>query len=354
MLRIKGMQPVTFARAWLTGWRPIPTPTHVFVCVADHYEPDWRGASPELQHARVRRWVDEYGPATDGLGDERGRPPQHTFFYPVEAYDDLLIERLAALVRSGFGDIEVHLHHDDDNSAALRDLLELSVEKLHSQHGLLSRDRSGQLRYGFVHGNWALDNSHPTGRWCGVNDELTILRETGCYADFTMPAAPCGAQTKTINQIYYAIDHPQRPKSHDTGQPARTGQRGPTDGLLMIQGPLLIHQSKPWRKPKLENGDLRGTQPPTAERFANWLRAGVAVEGHPRWLFIKLHTHGTQEPITDVLLGPPMREFHQALGRMAGDQGFKYHYVTAREMAQLVHQAERGLPDPDFDNLDWD
>ena len=46
------------------------------------------------------------------------------------------------------------------------------------------------------------------GRYCGVNDELTVLRETGCYADFTMPAAPDVSQTRTINAIYYAADDP--------------------------------------------------------------------------------------------------------------------------------------------------
>src|SRR5438132_607974 len=62
---------------------------------------------------------------------------------------------------------------------------------LAQRHGLLARDRTtGALGYGFIHGNWALCNSRPDGRWCGVNNELEILRATGCYADFTMPSAP--------------------------------------------------------------------------------------------------------------------------------------------------------------------
>ncbi len=89
--------------------------------------------------------------------------------------------------------------------------------------GLLSRYRdTGELAYGFVHGNWALDNSHPEGRACGVNDELTILRETGCFADFTMPSAPSPTQTRKINSIYYAVDDPGKPKSHDWGMDVGT------------------------------------------------------------------------------------------------------------------------------------
>ena len=81
-------------------------------------------------------------------------------------------------------------------------------ELLADRHGLLARRRdTGELPYGFIHGNWALDNSRPDGRCCGVNNELAILRETGCYADFTLPSAPSPAQTAKINSIYYA-GHP--------------------------------------------------------------------------------------------------------------------------------------------------
>jgi hypothetical protein len=354
MLRLRGMDPGTFARAVVAGWRPIPNPTHVFVCVADHFEPDWQSASTATQDERVSQWVNDYGRSVEAFSDSRGRPPQHTFFCPIECYRAELTERLTQLVRSGYGDIEVHLHHDNDSAERLRALLSLSVEQLHSRHGLLSKDGSGQLRYGFIHGNWALDNSRPDGRWCGVNNELTVLRETGCYADFTMPAAPDTAQTRTINSIYYAVDDPERPKSHDTGITAAVGEKPVAGGLLMIQGPLLISQSSLFAKPRVENGNLAGSQPPTAARLADWLRAGVGVSGQDQWLFIKLHTHGAQERNAEVLLGPAMCQLHKALGELSSNQGFQYFYVTAREMAQLVAQAESGLTAPDFERLSWD
>ncbi len=190
MMRLRGMDPGTFARAVMAGWRAVPCPTHVFVCVADHFEPDLHSASDTKQTERVARWVNDYRWTVDRYSDSRGRPPQHTFFSPIECYRAELMDQLSQLVRAGYGDIEVHLHHDDDNAERLREFLLMSIERLHSRHGLLSTDDRGQIRYGFIHGNWALDNSDPDGRWCGVNNELTILRETGCYADFTMPAAP--------------------------------------------------------------------------------------------------------------------------------------------------------------------
>jgi len=199
--------------------------------------------------------------------------------------------------------------------------------------------------YGFIHGNWALDNSRPDGDWCGVNDEITILRETGCYADFTMPSAPDACQTTTVNSIYYAIDDPARPKSHDRGIAAQVGKRAPVNGLLAIQGPLGFDWSdRKWGlAPRLENGDLTGRRPASISRFRLWCRAGVSVKGREDWLFIKLHTHGAQEANAEMFLGGAMRRFHLDLAAHARlHPSLKYYYVTAREMAHLVHSAEEG------------
>ncbi len=346
------MKPASFIQALLAGCTRVPRFKHLFLCVADHFEPDWGTASRSLQEERVSLWRNQYAPSVNGLTDSRGRPPQHTFFYPIEVYDANFIESISSLKWAGYGDVEIHLHHDNDNADQLAERLLEATSCLHQRHGLLTTDSLGKIRYGFIHGNWALDNSHPEGRWCGVNNELTILRETGCYADFTMPAAPHAAQTKTINSIYYAIDDPQQPKSHDSGIPAQVGVIRPAEGLLMIQGPLVV--TNPFNgRIKIENGNLSGTQHPSAERLLQWARAQVTVRGQATWLFVKLHTHGAKESNSDVLLGPAMRQFHEHLTQLAAQREFSYYYVTAREMAQLVHQAETGAVTPDFDCLAW-
>ena len=196
--------------------------------------------------------------------------------------------------------------------------------------------------YGFIHGNWALDNSRPDGRWCGVNNELDVLRETGCYADFTLPSAPSPTQTRKINSIYYAVDDPSRPKSHDTGIDVGTGP-APPGSLMLIQGPLVLD----WRRrkwgliPRVENACLQANQPPTIERLDLWLKARVQVPSRPDWFFVKLHTHGAPEANQQVLLGEPMVQFHRALAQHAAeDPNFHFHYVTAREMYNLARAAE--------------
>jgi hypothetical protein len=199
--------------------------------------------------------------------------------------------------------------------------------------------------YGFIHGNWALCNSRPDGKCCGVDQELSVLMETGCYADFTFPSAPSATQPWTINSIYYAKDIPGRRKSHNTGLRSRVGQAAPDGQLLLIQGPLGLNwKHRKWGLiPTIENADLTGRNPPTIERFQQWIDTGVHVAGQPNWVFVKLHTHGCKDSNIDMLLGRPMQDFHASLAEWQRARPHcRYHYVTAWEMALLVREAERG------------
>src|SRR5690242_11894937 len=57
---------------------------HVILCIADHFEPGHGGASDSRARERVRRWVEDYPRSLSDLRDSDGRPPRHTFFYPLE------------------------------------------------------------------------------------------------------------------------------------------------------------------------------------------------------------------------------------------------------------------------------
>jgi hypothetical protein len=171
-------------------------------------------------------------------------------------------------------------------------------EVLHRRHGLLHQ-HEGSVKFGFIHGNWALDNSRRDGRYCGLNNELTLLRELGCYADFTLPSAPSDTQTRMVNRIYWATDDPLRPKSHDTGEPVvmNGGKRG---DILMIPGPLAVRFAQDGRlMPRLETGELASQDPPTRQRVRLWFRHAPHLGEH---LFIKLFAHGAQERHSRALL----------------------------------------------------
>ena len=178
-----------------------------------------------------------------------------------------------------------------------------------------------------------------------MNNELTVLQQVGCYADFTMPSAPSDTQTRKVNSLYYAADDPQRPKSHDTGQDAEVGQRGNGD-LLLVQGPLALNWSR--RKygvlPRIENGELSGANPPTPQRADLWVRQAISVQGREEWVAVKVHTHGAKEANAAVLLGRPMDELLTYLETAYNDgMRFRLHYVTARELVNIIQAAEDGL-----------
>jgi hypothetical protein len=319
----------------------------VYLAVCDHYEPEWNRPSHDVSIQKVLRWQRDYPHLYGHLRDDDGRPPQHTFFFPQDEYRPEYLDALKPLCDGGYGDVDVHLHHDHDTAESLEEKLAEFRDTLYHRHGLLRRDpKTGGIVYGFIHGNWSLCNSRPDGLLCGVDQELTVLLKTGCYADFTMPSAPSATQTRTINSIYYAKDKPGRRKSHDVGIRARAGRAAPDDHLLMIQGPLLPDWSS--RKfgviPRIENGDVTIGRPMTMRRFHLWRKAAVHVAGRPDQLFIKLHTHGCKDGNIDEWLGPNIVKFHEELAEYRRRHpSLRLHYVSAWEMAEQVRRLENGI-----------
>jgi len=317
--------------------------THLFIAVCDHFEPlhdtDKSGAVKRIEH-----WAEHFPHSIAPFRDADERLPKHTFFYPVEQYDPDLLAPLATLCGATGSEVEIHLHHENDSPDGFREALEKGKEDLR-RHGLLCSDESGRTRFGFIHGNWALNNTHPTGKGCGVDREIGILRESGCYADFTMPSAPSPTQARVVNRITYLADRPRREAysaSIESARAATSSLRDDPRRLLAIPGPLALNwKNRKWGLlPRLENGDITGANPPTALRLrlASGLR--ISVRDTTDWVFVKWHTHGGIEPNSKVLLGDPMRRFHESIARL---EGFRIHYVTAREMANLVHAAEDGV-----------
>ena len=323
-------------------------PTRVWVTIADHFEPWWRKPEPDVAMERVRRWSRRWPSIAARHLDSAGRHPVYTFFYPEEQYDARVLDELSRLAHSGVTDVEVHLHHDRDTAAALTDRLGRFVEVLHTRHGLL-RKHDGLIRFGFIHGNWALDNSLPDGRFCGVNNEISILRALGCYADFTLPSVPSPAQTRMVNTIYWATDDPDMPKSHDRGIPVTAG--GPVAGdLMLIPGPLTFNIREWWvsRVPKLECGELAGNCLPTQHRAGLWLKAAPRIGDD---VFIKLFTHGAPEKNAIPLLEEnALDRAFQYLAVEAAAVGAKLYFVSAYQMWAAVDALRRQL-DPVDDLL---
>jgi hypothetical protein len=333
------------AHLWLPGYlqtqwrrRGLAPPRHVWLAIADHFEPLWQRPSPEEARDRVNRWRQRWPEIAARHQDAEGGRPRYTFFYPQEEYRPELIEPLAEMTRASIADVEVHIHHDGEGEQEFVERMSGFRDVLFSRHGLL-RQHEGRLAFGFIHGNWALDNSRPDGRWCGLNNEITLLKQLGCYADFTMPAAPNVAQGGPVNVIFRTIDDPLRPRSYDRGVAVLPGLPAVGD-LTLIPGPLgLDFEDRPIWKPRLDTGEISGYHRPSPGRARLWLSVAPRIAEH---VFIKLFTHGAQERNSGPLLEGGLDELFEAMSLASSELGASLHYCSAWDMWGAVEALRLG------------
>ncbi len=318
-------------------------PVDLIVCVADHFEPRVGSADAVTARRRLDDWLDRYPAIADCHHDADGRRPAHSFFYPWDEYcreEALLLQQLC---REGYGEIEIHLHHCDDTEATLRTKLESAIAEFRAC-GALSTWPSGRPAFAFIHGNWALDNSRQDGdrNFCGVNSEIRLLRDLGCYADFTFPAWHQEAQPRVTNAIYYATDDPAAPKSHDRGIRATVGASDQGD-LLLVQGTLttFLDRTANGMRLAMDDSDLASYRRYAPKRADRWIHAGIHVDGLPNRVFVKLHCHGAADDNLECLLGADLDAMFTDLENRYND-GVRYrlHYVTAREMFNIIRATE--------------
>jgi hypothetical protein len=305
-----------------------------FLCV-DHYEP-----GPRYDY--VDRWVKEYPALAAKHHDADGRPVQHTWFYPIEQPLDRNLDGLKSLVTAGYGEVELHLHHGPDTMDSARRKFIDGIAWMQRWGFLKGTD--GSTHFAFVHGVWALDNGNEDPKLCGVNRELQLLREVGCFADYTFPALMNPSQPATVNAVYMATDD-DRPKSYDHGVPLTVGVK-PSGDLLIFEGPLIV---APALDPVhlfavTEESNIHPSVPVTSKRVDYWVRSRIHVKGRPDWQFVKIHGHGAQtDDDATEWLGA---HFDSALSHLehAYNDGSRYvlHYVTAREAYNLARAAADG------------
>jgi hypothetical protein len=337
------------AYVWQTIVRRLP-PTaerHLIFALADHFEPsilpDSQGgfASFEIQQQRLTNWIRAYPTAFGEWRDSEGFPFVHTYFYPAEQHNAALVEPLAEHCHAGWGEIEIQLHHGvdtPDTAESTRRQL-VGFRDFLAGVGCLSQATGDRIpRFAFVHGNSALANSG-RGLCCGVDEEMQILSDTGCFADFTLPSAPSVSQVSKINLLYECGLPLKSRAPHRKARPLRSGSP-PTSFPLIIEGPLLIDfvkREKSLLPVKIENSAVTGANPATLRRLGLWIRAGITVHGCPEWIFIKLHCHGMDPRDESSLIGELARQFMQQLFGWAKETPRNHlHFVTAREMVNIV------------------
>lgn len=195
------------------------------------------------------------------------------------------------------------------------------------------------VAFGFIHGNWGLDNSLGD-KYCGVNREIDILKQEGCYADFTFPSFGLESQPSKTNSIYFARDD-DHPKSYDRGEDVSAGEQGQS-ALMIFEGPIGLR----FGRQLFEYGAIENGDPATRSRVDSWVKTCIGVKGRPEWIFVKVYTHGMQS--RGVVLGQQTDDMYSYLEQRYGRGKYRLHYVTAREAYNIVKAAENGLSgDPD-------
>jgi hypothetical protein len=167
---------------------------------------------------------------------------------------------------------------------------------------------------------------------------MQVLAETGCYADLTLPTGAFhGAQTSKINSIYECALPLSERAPHRKGRDLARG-RTPQVFPLMVQGPLMLdftskNGARRWR---IDNAALTGANPPSLHRLSLWKQAAVSVKGKPDWLFIKLHCHGMDPTHEEANLGVAMQKFVEELVSGGKQRNEILHFVSAREMVNII------------------
>lgn len=313
---------------------PAKWPKHILFTFTDHFEPH--------DQATVDAWIESYTAMADQRSDADGRRPQHSFFWFFSHSEvnqkKAFLNQLSELVYDGYGEIELHMHHGNDTEETFLEKMNEAIDLSQEVGAMMTQEPRPQTSFGFIHGMWALDNSRDVG-FCGINNELILLRKLGCYADFTNPSWG-RMHPRIVNRFYYATDDPNKPKSYDTGSIMEVGKPGVGD-LFMFTGQSIARFEG--FKFKYDHGEIDRENLPTPERIDRWIKKAVHVEGRPEWIFIKVFSHSASAPDGEAVLGDWGHRMHNYLEQKYND-GTQYvlHYVTAREAYNIAKAAEAG------------
>lgn len=335
--------PAWRVKEWSNRTSNSSEPNYLIFLVANHFEPPLGPTGlPEL-----KKWCKLARDTGNAVRDEDGAAFRHTNFFPAEQYDPALLDVMAELQDDGFGEVEVHLHHGvetpdtaENTRRQLLDFRDVCAER----HRCFSREHTGESpSYAFVHGNWALANS-AGGKFCGVDSEMQILADTGCYADFTLPSAPDRSQVPRLNDIYQCGHPLTEARPHRSGPSLRIGVE-PTLPVIFT-GPLVFDWTRRLKGlpvPRLDDGALAQNYPLSLARLNRWRNAHISIEGRPEWTFIKLYSHGFFEWDQDAMIGEQMKRFMSEAMEFGERTGkFKICFASAREAFNMVMAALDG------------
>ncbi len=310
-------------------------PIDIIFIFVDHFELNGH-------EERLKSWTDGYPKLAKKHTDNDGRHPCHSFFYALDLMHEHELAAMQPVIEQGFGEFELHWHHAHESEASYIDKLDQAMA-IFNKYGYMRPYRKDQdYCFSFIHGNWSLANSLGED-FCGLDNEIDILKSKGCYADYTFPALFNMAQPPTINNIYYC-QNLKNPACYFNGRLAQVDQREKDDEFMIFQGPLTINWFD-WRHkwhPTIEDGDINYMNTHgDPKRIDAWVRQEIHVEGRPEWQFVKVFCHGGQDH-KSVVSEQTDKLFTHLENTYNDGKKYRLHYASAREAYNIVRAAEAG------------
>lgn len=315
---------------------PDGQPIDIMFMFVDHFELNGK-------EDRLHAWNVRYPAMAKKHTDSDGHHPKHSFFYAMDLMHEHELEAMKPVVDAGYGEFELHWHHDHDTPQSYVQKLDAAMEIFHKYDYMKPYKEGQKACFGFIHGNWSLANSRGES-FCGVDNEVQLLKDYGCYGDFTFPALFSTAQPPFANNIYYCSNLSQT-ACYFSGRDSSVGQAEKDDEFLIVQGPMTINW-RDWRHkwhPTIEDGDIN--QYPTHDdpkRIDAWMNQNIHVKGRPEWQFVKIFCHGAQDHKSVV--SDTTDRMHDYIEQNYNDgKKYRLHYVSAREAYNIIKAAEAGL-----------
>jgi hypothetical protein len=306
---------------------------HLIFVMVDHYE----HGKGEDAAARNIEWCNKFRAVSERNRDDYGNRFRYTWFYPFDHGNTAIMEELSRMAYEGYGEIEMHWHlsaKSGTNSENYAEMVRKAIAWYQRFGALTTVDSPPKTAFAYIAGNWDLDASLPGEMSHGVTNQISVLAQEGCYADFTFSTIGTAAQPAKVNSIYYVSDDPDNPKSHNTGTDSKVGYPV-RDKLLIFQGPISIS----WNG-ALEYGAIESNPRFTPGRVKKWIGANIHVRGRPEWIFVKVFSHGAQS--SSIVLDGDMEYMILSLKKECSMRGIKVHFMSAREAVNVVRAAEEG------------
>ena len=355
---------------------------HIIYMHADHFEP---GACPiDICNERLKIW-------TNDLKKLKIKPSLFVFpSFLMDYRDEKIITRPSSLtptiikylkpMENNGADINLHIHHERWTTSSvttepwitLLDKKKVTDEQMLITHIIDVKKAFEDVgidmtSWGFVHGMWGLNASDT--RICNIENEIIILKEHGCFGDFTFPAGRPRC-TPDMSGIFSVPDKIGK-KIYNTGFPLKKGRNRlqeqknflifyPTesyfyisiDGLLINRGKTAYYYGSILDPVKYTEDKKNTVGVPCPEDslkiIQEWILSSMIIN---RTMIIKTHAHSMGNVFWEFNgkienQSPLFQSNHvermDMLDKAIDERHIKMHYLTARQLNDFCIQIDKG------------